>query len=92
MASDLGDGRGRSTREWGRRPRSISTCSISIRRSRAWRRSIPKEELAVLAFSRGLSLEAGDAVGISVATAERDWQAARASLIRDLRGEQPHDA
>ena len=46
----------------------------------------------MLAFSRGLSLEAGDAVGISVATAERDWQAARASLIRDLRGEQPHDA
>jgi RNase P/RNase MRP subunit p30 len=40
-----------------------------------------------------LSLEeAGGALGISIATAERDWQAARAWLLKELRGERPHDA
>jgi RNA polymerase sigma factor (TIGR02999 family) len=40
-----------------------------------------KSQLAELRFFGGLSLEeAGDALGISLATAERDWQAARAWL------------
>jgi RNA polymerase sigma factor (TIGR02999 family) len=45
-------------------------------------------QLAELRFFGGLSLEeAADAVGISRATAERDWQAARAWLLKELRGE-----
>ncbi|HMJ81772.1 MAG TPA: sigma-70 family RNA polymerase sigma factor, partial [Vicinamibacterales bacterium] len=44
-------------------------------------------ELAELRFFGGLSLEeAGEALGISIATAERDWQAARAWLFKELRG------
>jgi len=52
-----------------------------------------KSQLAELRFFGGLSLqEAGDALGISLATAERDWQAARAWLLKELRGERRHDA
>jgi RNA polymerase sigma factor (TIGR02999 family) len=52
-----------------------------------------KSQLAELRFFGGLSLEeAGEALGISMATAERDWQAARAWLLKELRGEQQHDA
>jgi RNA polymerase sigma-70 factor, ECF subfamily len=44
-----------------------------------------KCQLAELRFFAGLSLaEAGDVLGISVATAERDWQAARAWLGKEL--------
>ena len=51
-----------------------------------------KCRLAELRFFGGLSLEeAGDALGISLATAERDWQAARAWLFKELRGAQSHD-
>ena len=52
-----------------------------------------KSRLAELRFFSGLSLEeAGEALGISLATAERDWQAARAWLLKELRGERKHDA
>jgi RNA polymerase sigma factor (TIGR02999 family) len=52
-----------------------------------------KSQLAELRFFGGLSLEeAGEALGISIATAERDWQAARAWLAKELRGQQRHDA
>jgi RNA polymerase sigma factor (TIGR02999 family) len=52
-----------------------------------------KSQLAELRFFAGLSLEeAGEAVGISIATAERDWQAARAWLLKELRSERRHDA
>ena len=52
-----------------------------------------KSQLAELRFFGGLSLEeAGEALGISMATAERDWQAAQAWLMKELRGERPHDA
>jgi RNA polymerase sigma factor (TIGR02999 family) len=44
-----------------------------------------KCQLAELRFFGGLSLEeAGEALGISMATAERDWQAARAWLLKEL--------
>ena len=47
-----------------------------------------KSQLAELRFFGGLSLEeSGEALGISLATAERDWQAARAWLLKELRGE-----
>jgi RNA polymerase sigma-70 factor, ECF subfamily len=49
-----------------------------------------KSQLAELRFFGGLSLEeAGETLGISLTTAERDWQAARAWLLKELR---PHDA
>ena len=52
-----------------------------------------KSQLAELRFFGGLSLEdAGKTLGISLATAERDWQAARAWLFKELRGERRHDA
>lgn len=52
-----------------------------------------KSQIAELRFFGGLSLEeAGEALGISIATAERDWQAARAWLLKELRGERPDDA
>ena len=52
-----------------------------------------KSQLSELRFFGGLSLEeAGGALGISIATAERDWQAARAWLLKELKGERPHDA
>ena len=52
-----------------------------------------KSQLAELRFFGGLSLaEAGEALGVSPATAERDWQAARAWLFKELRGERRHDA
>jgi RNA polymerase sigma factor (TIGR02999 family) len=51
-----------------------------------------KSQLAELRFFGGLSLEeAGETLGISLATAERDWQAARAWLLKELRGERRHD-
>ena len=48
-----------------------------------------KRQLAELRFFGGLSLEeAGEALGISTATADRDWQTARAWLLKEL----PRDA
>ena len=44
-----------------------------------------KSEIAVLRFFTGLTLqETADALGLSVATVEREWQAARAFLFRAL--------
>jgi RNA polymerase sigma factor (TIGR02999 family) len=46
-----------------------------------------KSRIAELRFFGGLSLEeTGDALGLSVATVERDWQAARAWLFNSLSG------
>jgi len=46
-----------------------------------------KSRIAELRFFGGLSLEeTGEALGLSVATVERDWQAARAWLFKTLSG------
>ena len=46
-----------------------------------------KGRIAELRFFGGLSLEeTGDALGLSVATVERDWQVARAWLFKTLSG------
>jgi RNA polymerase sigma factor (TIGR02999 family) len=46
-----------------------------------------KSQLAEMRFFAGLTLEeAGEALGISMATVERDWRAARAWLFKELRG------
>ncbi len=52
-----------------------------------------KAQIAELRFFGGLSLEeTGVVVGLSVATVERDWQAARAWLFSQLKGNAGHDA
>ncbi len=52
-----------------------------------------KSQIAELRFFSGLSLEeTGKALGVSVATVERDWQAARAWLFKTLSGQRDHDA
>jgi RNA polymerase sigma factor (sigma-70 family) len=44
-----------------------------------------KCQLAELRFFAGLSItEAAQALGVSEATADRDWQAARAWLLKEL--------
>jgi RNA polymerase sigma factor (TIGR02999 family) len=49
-----------------------------------------KSRIAELRFFAGLSLEeTGHVLGISVATVEREWQAARAWLYAALKGQQP---
>jgi DNA-directed RNA polymerase specialized sigma24 family protein len=48
-----------------------------------------KSQIAELRFFGGLSLdEAGRVVGVSIATAERDWQAARGWLFARLNRKQ----
>jgi RNA polymerase sigma factor (TIGR02999 family) len=52
-----------------------------------------KSRLAELRFFGGLSLEeASESLGVSHATVERDWRAARAWLLKELSGEPRHDA
>jgi RNA polymerase sigma-70 factor, ECF subfamily len=52
-----------------------------------------KSQIAELRFFGGLSLEeTGKALGVSLATVERDWQAARAWLFKTLSGRRGHDA
>jgi RNA polymerase sigma factor (TIGR02999 family) len=52
-----------------------------------------KSQIAELRFFGGLSLEeTGKALGVSLATVERDWQAARAWLFKTLSGQPSHDA
>jgi RNA polymerase sigma factor (TIGR02999 family) len=52
-----------------------------------------KSQIAELRFFGGLSLEeTGKALGVSLATVERDWQAARAWLFKTLSGQRDHDA
>jgi RNA polymerase sigma factor (sigma-70 family) len=52
-----------------------------------------KSQIAELRFFGGLSLEeTGKALGVSLATVERDWQAARAWLFKTLSGSRRNDA
>jgi RNA polymerase sigma factor (sigma-70 family) len=51
-----------------------------------------KSQIAVLKFFGGLSLEEiGQALGLSVATVEREWQFARVWLFRSLSEPRDHD-
>jgi RNA polymerase sigma factor (TIGR02999 family) len=51
-----------------------------------------KSQIAELRFFTGLSLqETGNALGISLATVERDWQAARAWLFKTLTRQVSHE-
>lgn len=52
-----------------------------------------KSRVAELRFFGGLSLEeTGQVLDLSIATVEREWQAARAWLYARLKGERAHDA
>jgi RNA polymerase sigma factor (TIGR02999 family) len=52
-----------------------------------------KSRIAELRFFSGLTLEeAGEVLGVSLATVERDWQVARAWLFSALSGRRGHDA
>jgi RNA polymerase sigma-70 factor, ECF subfamily len=52
-----------------------------------------KAQIAELRFFAGLTLaETGEVLGVSLATVERDWQAARAWLFKVLAGDPRHDA
>jgi RNA polymerase sigma factor (sigma-70 family) len=54
---------------------------------------VRKSQIAELRFFTGLSLEeTGQALGVSRATVERDWQAARAWLFKELSERASHDA
>lgn len=54
---------------------------------------VRKSQIAELRFFSGLSLEeTSRALGVSLATVERDWQAARAWLFLTLSGGSGHDA
>ena len=51
-----------------------------------------KSQIAELRFFGGLSLEeTGHVLGLSIATVERDWQAARAWLFAAMKGEVGRD-
>jgi RNA polymerase sigma factor (sigma-70 family) len=51
-----------------------------------------KGQIAELRFFGGLSLEeTGEVLGLSVATIERDWQAARAWLFATMKGTADRD-
>ena len=69
----------------GRPLPSTSTCSIWTRRStRLADFDRRRSQLVELSFFGGLSLEeAAEVLGISMATVERDWQAARAWLLNE---------
>jgi RNA polymerase sigma factor (TIGR02999 family) len=52
-----------------------------------------KSQVAELRFFGGLSLEeTGEVLGVSLATVERDWQAARAWLYKELSSPRAHKA
>jgi len=52
-----------------------------------------KSQIAELRFFGGLSLEeTGHVLGLSIATVERDWQAARAWLLAEMKGAVGRDA
>ena len=61
-----------------------------MRRSPAWPRSIHERARSPNSVFGGLSLEeTGHSLGLSIATVEREWQAARAWLFAALKGTAP---
>jgi RNA polymerase sigma factor (TIGR02999 family) len=74
-------------------PMDVDILDLDAALTRLSEFDVRKSKLAELRFFGGLSLEeAGEALGISLATAERDWQAARAWLFKELHGSRAHDA
>ena len=68
-------------------PVDVEVLDLDAALTRLARFDSRKSRLAELRFFGGLSLEeAADAIGVSRATAERDWKATRAWLFKELRG------
>jgi len=69
------------------RPTDVDVLDLDAALSRLAAFDERKSRIAELRFFGGLSLEeTGEALGVSVATVERDWQAARAWLFKTLSG------
>jgi len=72
------------------RPTAVEVLDLDTALTRLAAFDSRKSQLAELRFFGGLTLEeAAAALDISMATAERDWQAARAWLFKSLRGVAP---
>lgn len=70
-----------------RRPVDVDVLDLHDALERLARLDARKSRVAELRFFGGLSLEeAAEVVGVSPATVERDWQAARAWLFKELSG------
>jgi RNA polymerase sigma factor (TIGR02999 family) len=75
------------------RPRDVDLLDLDHAMTRLAEFDPRKAQIAELRFFGGLSLEeTGLVVGASVATVERDWQAARAWLFAQLKGGEKRDA
>jgi len=69
------------------RPKTVDVLDLDTALTRLAAFDERKSRIAELKFFGGLSLEeTGEAVGLSVATVEREWQAARAWLFKALSG------
>jgi len=69
-------------------PRPIDVIDLDAALTRLASFDARKSQIAEMRFFGGLSLEeTGDALGLSLATVERDWRAARAWLFKALSGE-----
>jgi RNA polymerase sigma factor (TIGR02999 family) len=73
-------------------PVSVDVLDLDVALTRLAAFDPRKSRIAELRFFGGLSLEeTGQVLGISIATAERDWQTARAWLFNSLSARPPHD-
>ena len=72
------------------RPREVDVLDLDAALTRLAEFDPRKSRIAELRFFGGLSLEeAGEVLQLSVATVERDWQAARAWLYKTLNASSP---
>lgn len=70
-----------------KQPTDVDTLDLDDALTRLASFDLRKSQIAELRFFGGLSLEeTGEVLGISLATVERDWQAARAWLFKSLSG------
>ena len=75
------------------KPRDIDLLDLDRALDRLAEFDARKAKIAELRYFGGLSLEeTAVALDVSMATVERDWQAARAWLLSQLKGDASHDA
>ncbi len=71
--------------------RDVEVLDLDVALERLARIDGRKSRLVELRYFGGLTTEeAAEELGISIATAERDWRFSRAFLIRELSGEETH--
>lgn len=77
----------------GREPPDVDVLALDAALTELAAFDARKVQIAELRFFAGLTLEeTGEVLGVSLATVERDWQAARAWLFKALAGEPHRDA